>query len=61
MRISIGLLLMAGILSAFGQKTQIEIPYEKFVLPNRLTVIVHEDRKAPIVALKRVVSRRLEK
>ena len=25
--------------------------YEKFVLPNGLTVIVHEDHKAPIVAL----------
>ncbi len=28
-----------------------DIPYEKFVLPNGLTVIVHEDRKAPIVAV----------
>jgi zinc protease len=30
---------------------QITIPYEKFVLGNGLTVIVHEDRKAPIVAV----------
>jgi zinc protease len=30
---------------------EIRIPYEKFVLPNGLTVIVHEDHKAPIVAL----------
>lgn len=30
---------------------QIEIPFEKFTLANGLTVIVHEDRKAPIVAL----------
>ncbi len=29
----------------------ISIPYEKFVLDNGLTVIVHEDRKAPIVAV----------
>jgi len=29
----------------------IEIPFEKFVLDNGLTVIVHEDRKAPIVAV----------
>lgn len=29
----------------------IEIPYQKFVLPNGLTVIVHEDHKAPIVAV----------
>jgi zinc protease len=30
---------------------EIEIPYEKFVLPNGLTLIVHEDHKAPIVAV----------
>jgi zinc protease len=29
----------------------IEIPFQKFVLDNGLTVIVHEDRKAPLVAL----------
>jgi zinc protease len=29
---------------------QIEIPYKRFVLPNGLTLIVHEDHKAPIVA-----------
>ncbi|MFN2421736.1 MAG: M16 family metallopeptidase, partial [Gemmatimonadota bacterium] len=29
----------------------IEITYEKFVLPNGLTLIVHEDHKAPIVAI----------
>jgi zinc protease len=28
-----------------------EIPYQKFVLDNGLTVLVHEDRKAPIVAV----------
>ena len=28
-----------------------DIKYEKFVLPNGLTVIVHEDHKAPIVAV----------
>ncbi|HEX9208830.1 MAG TPA: pitrilysin family protein [Steroidobacteraceae bacterium] len=27
------------------------IPFEKFILPNGLTVIVHTDRKAPIVAV----------
>jgi zinc protease len=31
--------------------SEIDIPYEKFVLDNGLTVIVHEDRKAPIVAV----------
>jgi zinc protease len=30
---------------------EIEIPYERFVLDNGLTLIVHEDRKAPIVAV----------
>ena len=30
---------------------QFDIPYEKFVLKNGLTVIVHEDHKAPIVAV----------
>lgn len=30
---------------------EIDIPFDKFVLDNGLTVIVHEDRKAPIVAV----------
>ncbi len=30
---------------------QVAIPHEKFVLDNGLTVIVHEDRKAPVVAI----------
>src|SRR5712691_4070162 len=29
----------------------VEIPYTRFVLKNGLTVIVHEDHKAPIVAV----------
>ena len=29
----------------------IDIPYEQFTLDNGLTVVVHEDRKAPVVAL----------
>ncbi|MDZ4047158.1 MAG: hypothetical protein U1E00_02275, partial [Pseudoxanthomonas sp.] len=29
----------------------IVIPYEEFTLPNGLRVIVHTDRKAPIVAV----------
>ncbi len=29
----------------------IDIPYQKFVLKNGLTLLVHEDRKAPIVAV----------
>jgi zinc protease len=34
-----------------AQGIDIDIPYEKFVLKNGLTVIVHEDHKAPIVAV----------
>jgi zinc protease len=30
---------------------RIDIPYQRFVLPNGLTLIVHEDHKAPIVAV----------
>src|SRR6266699_422177 len=45
---AMGLLTMMA-LGASGQ--DIKIAYEKFVLPNGLTVIVHEDHKAPIVAL----------
>jgi zinc protease len=29
----------------------VDIPYEKVVLPNGLTVLIHEDHKAPIVAV----------
>ncbi|HWY23413.1 MAG TPA: insulinase family protein, partial [Nevskia sp.] len=29
----------------------IDIPYQKFVLANGLTVLVHEDHKTPVVAL----------
>jgi zinc protease len=46
-------LLMTHTLSfpALAQEIDIDIPYEKFQLSNGLTVIVHEDRKAPIVAV----------
>ena len=30
---------------------EVDIPFQKFVLPNGLTLIVHEDHKAPIVAV----------
>ncbi|MCL4852429.1 MAG: insulinase family protein, partial [Bryobacteraceae bacterium] len=36
---------------ANAQEAKIDIPYEKFILDNGLTVLVHEDRKAPIVAV----------
>ena len=31
--------------------TKVDIPFEKFTTDNGLTVIVHEDRKAPVVAV----------
>lgn len=34
-----------------AQSNEINIPYERFVLDNGLTLIVHEDHKAPIVAV----------
>ncbi|HLY15906.1 MAG TPA: pitrilysin family protein [Bryobacteraceae bacterium] len=37
--------------AAFAQASNIDIPYQKFTLDNGLTVIVHEDHKAPIVAV----------
>lgn len=47
--------LVAGVLALSAvitmQAQHIEIPFQKFTLPNGLTVIVHEDHKAPIVAL----------
>ncbi|MDE0273194.1 MAG: hypothetical protein OXP11_18550, partial [Gammaproteobacteria bacterium] len=34
-----------------GAAAGIKIPFQKFVLDNGLTLIVHEDRKAPVVAV----------
>ncbi len=36
---------------ALSQAREIDLPYEKFTLDNGLRVVVHEDRKAPIVAI----------
>jgi zinc protease len=52
----ISFLMMAMGMTSMAQKTkdtakEIDIPYERFVLDNGLTVIVHEDHKAPIVAI----------
>ncbi|PYT88657.1 MAG: peptidase M16 [Acidobacteria bacterium] len=43
------LALMAG--RTFAQSADIDIPFQTFVLNNGLTLIVHEDHKAPIVAV----------
>jgi len=47
------LVLVCAVVTAgvFAQTKEIDIPYQKFVLDNGLTVIVHEDHKAPIVAI----------
>jgi zinc protease len=42
---------MWGVSGATGPSTDIDIPYQKYVLSNGLTLIVHEDHKAPIVAV----------
>jgi predicted Zn-dependent peptidase len=34
-----------------GRTASVDIPYEEFTLPNGLRVVVHTDRKAPIVAV----------
>ena len=39
------------IIASTARASDVDIPYEKFQLSNGLTVIVHEDRKAPIVAV----------
>ena len=36
---------------ALAADGEIDIPFEKFVLPNGLTLVVHEDHKAPIVSV----------
>ncbi len=47
------LILLAAVFTtvAHPQSKDIDIPFQKFVLDNGLTVIVHEDHKAPIVAI----------
>jgi len=47
----IAALALVTIAAAGASGQDIKIAYEKFVLSNGLTVIVHEDHKAPIVAL----------
>jgi zinc protease len=47
----LGLVLTMLAAGASAQSADVDIPYQKFVLDNGLTVIVHEDHKAPIVAI----------
>ncbi len=54
--VAFGLLLVAGQVSSKAPAiaragVQVDIEYQQFTLPNGLRVVVHEDRKAPIVAV----------
>lgn len=57
MAMALGLSVLTGTASyasspaVAGSPTAIEIPFEQFTLPNGLRVLVHTDRKAPIVAV----------
>jgi zinc protease len=48
---AIAALWMCGQACAAGALSDIEISYQKYVLSNGLTLVVHEDHKAPIVAV----------
>ena len=52
-RTTLVVMLLAAVFAggAFAQGKDVDIPFQKFVLDNGLTVIVHEDHKAPIVAI----------
>jgi zinc protease len=43
--------LLAAPLAPLDAQTAVDIPYQRFTLPNGLTVLVHEDHKAPIVSV----------
>ena len=48
----VAIVLSMSVQMAHAQSVEdLDIPFEKFVLDNGLTLIVHEDRKAPIVAV----------
>src|SRR6185312_11030382 len=51
MGIRTGAVLLAFALTSMAQDITVDIPYQKFVLNNGLTLIVHEDHKSPIVAV----------
>jgi len=51
-RLSLWLVVtLAAVAVPAARAQEPELAYQKFVLPNGLTVIVHEDHKAPIVAI----------
>jgi len=48
---ALALLALAAVFSSPATAQEIDIPYERFKLQNGLDVVVHTDRKAPIVAV----------
>ncbi|MFI8718783.1 M16 family metallopeptidase [Stenotrophomonas sp. NPDC077464] len=48
---ALGSLAPAPVMAKPAQVAKVDIPYEEFTLPNGLRVVVHTDRKAPIVAV----------
>jgi zinc protease len=50
-RLAVLTILTTLTIGASAQVKTVDIPYQKFVLDNGLTLIVHEDHKAPIVAV----------
>ena len=44
-------LVVVSVMTAGARAGEIDIPYEEFLLDNGLTLLVHEDHKAPIVAV----------
>src|SRR6267142_5642777 len=51
MKVRSMLFVLFAFTAAAARAQEVDIPYQKFVLDNGLTVIVHEDHKAPIVAV----------
>ncbi len=51
MRKVLAIQLLAACSLLYGQAGAVDVPYQKFVLKNGLTLLVHEDHKAPIVAV----------
>ncbi|GJL94365.1 MAG: zinc protease [Hyphococcus sp.] len=51
MRLLPAVLGAATLMATSANAADIDLPYDKFTLDNGLTVVVHEDRKAPLVAV----------
>src|ERR1700756_2888061 len=51
MKVRLMLVVLLAFTAVAARAQEVDIPYQKFVLDNGLTVIVHEDHKAPIVAV----------